>query len=160
MKLTAWIAAAGLALMLTACEAGGPAPHAGPAAAMRTRTQGDQGKVVGSFSRVGGPLGSGGQQPPTVPLSGTLSFNAAHRRTVAVRVGKSGQFSVWLPAGAYRVVRPLTLDPRSTGVGRDARDAMQPAGTRHGRSGADGAHLRRLLCPVIGEDACQAAPMR
>ncbi len=103
MKLTAWIAAAGLALMLTACAAGGPAPHAGLAAAMRTRTQGDQGKVVGSFSRVGGPLGSGGQQPPTVSLSGTLSFNAAHRRAVAVRVGKSGQFSVWLPAGAYRV---------------------------------------------------------
>ncbi len=103
MKFATWVPAAGLALMLTACEAGGPAPHAGPAPAMRTRAPGGEGKAVGSFTRVGGPLGQDGQQPPSVPLSGTLSLSAAHRRTLAVRVGKSGRFTVWLPAGAYRV---------------------------------------------------------
>src|SRR5271165_5309510 len=88
MKLTTWMPALALALMLTSCEASGPAPHAGPTPTMRTRAQGDEGRAVGSFTRVGGPLGAGGQQPPSVPLSGTVSFSAAHRRTVAVRVGK------------------------------------------------------------------------
>jgi hypothetical protein len=103
MKLTAWLQAAGLALMLTACGVSGPALHAGPATAVRTSPQGDDGKVVGTFFRVGGPLRPGGTQPPTVPLSGTVQFSAAHHRTVAVRVGTSGRFSVRLPAGAYHV---------------------------------------------------------
>lgn len=103
MKLPAWMPAAGLAVMLTACAVSGPAPNAGLATPMRRPAQGGDGKVVGTFLRVGGPLGPGGTQPPDVPLSGTVQFTAAHRRTVAVWVGKSGRFSVWLPAGAYRV---------------------------------------------------------
>ncbi|HEY2314715.1 MAG TPA: hypothetical protein VGH96_13950 [Streptosporangiaceae bacterium] len=103
MKLPVWMPAAGLAVMLTACAVSGPAPHAGPATSVRRPAQGGDGKVVGTFVRVGGPLGPGGTQPPDVPLSGTVQFTAAHRGTVAVWVGKSGRFSVWLPAGAYRV---------------------------------------------------------
>jgi hypothetical protein len=127
MKLTTWMAVVALALMLTACEAGAPSPHAGLAATMRTRAQGDEGRVVGSFTRVGGPLGAGGQQPPTVPLSGTVSFSAAHRSTVAVRVGKSGQFSVRLPAGAYRVSgsSPSILEVLASGATRESPCSQQ-----------------------------------
>jgi hypothetical protein len=127
MKLTIWVPAAGFALMLTACAAAGPGPHAGPTGPaphasstgpMRSRAQGDQGEVVGSFMRVGGPLGAGGQQPPSIPLSGTLSFEAAHRRTIAVGIGKSGQFAVWLPAGTYRVSgrSPMLLEQLASGA--------------------------------------------
>ncbi|HSR86329.1 MAG TPA: hypothetical protein VLM11_19295 [Streptosporangiaceae bacterium] len=34
---------------------------------------------------------------------GTLTFSAGHRGVVAVHVGKSGRFSVTLPAGHYLV---------------------------------------------------------
>jgi hypothetical protein len=95
MKVRAWMSAAGLAVLLPACGASGPAPH--PSA------QGGDGQVVGTLVRVGGPLGSGGKQPRTILLMGTVQFSAAHRPTVAVRVGKSGRFSIWLPAATYRV---------------------------------------------------------
>ena len=93
MKLTVPTAAGVLALLLTACGATGHAPHARPA----------DGTVVGTFRRVGGPLGAGGTQPPSIPLMGTLRFTAGHRRAVAVQVGKTGRFSVRLPAGRYVV---------------------------------------------------------
>jgi len=127
MKLTTWMPALALALMLTSCEASGPAPHAGPTPTMRTRAQGDEGRVVGSFTRVGGPLGAGGQQPPSVPLSGTVSFSAAHRRTVAVRVGKSGWFAVSLPAGAYSVSgsSPSLLELLASGATRESPCSQQ-----------------------------------
>ena len=120
MKLTIWIPAAGLALMLTACGGGPRGPHAGPTTGMLTPAQGGNGQVVGTFIRVGGPLGQGGVQPPDVPLSGTVQFSSAHRRTLAVRVGKSGQFSLWLPAGQYQAVgsSPSLSEVLSSGATR------------------------------------------
>lgn len=121
MRLTTWLPAAGLALLPTACGGLDPALHAGRSPAMRTRAYGAEGKVAGAFIRVGGPLGQGGKQPPSVPLSGTLSFSAGHRRTVAVRVGKSGRYSVWLPAGAYQVSgrSPSILEVLASGASRE-----------------------------------------
>ena len=72
----------------------GPAAHARRA---------PDGVVVGRFEREGGPLGPGGTQPPTLPLSGTIWFARAGHRTVTVRAGKSGKFSVRLAPGSYRV---------------------------------------------------------
>ena len=127
MKLTIWIPAAGLALMLTACGGGLRGPHAGPTTGMRTPAQGGNGKVVGTFIRVGGPLGAGGKQPPSIPLSGTLSFSAGHRRAVAVRVGKSGRFSVWLPAGTYDVSgrSPSIIEMLASGATLESQCSQQ-----------------------------------
>jgi hypothetical protein len=61
------------------------------------------GRVTGKFERVGGPIGPGGQQPPVVPLTGTMRFARAGHPTVRVHVGKSGKFSVRLAPGSYRV---------------------------------------------------------
>jgi hypothetical protein len=104
MKPIAWTAGAGLALTLAACGASAPGPQAGPATQQHTSVSGAEGKVVGTFIRVGGPLAQGGVQPPNVPLAGTVQFSSAHRRTVAVRVGKSGRFSLWLPPDQYQAV--------------------------------------------------------
>jgi hypothetical protein len=104
MKPIAWTAGAGLALTLAACGASAPDPQAGSPTQQQTSASGAEGKVVGTFIRVGGPLGQGGVQPPNVPLAGTVQFSSAHRRTVAVRVGKSGRFSLWLPPGQYQAV--------------------------------------------------------
>jgi hypothetical protein len=60
------------------------------------------GRVTGKFERVGGPIEPSGKQP-VVPLSGTMRFARPGHRTVRVRVGKSGRFSVRLVPGAYRV---------------------------------------------------------
>ncbi len=75
--------------------------HGAPVQA-RARYAAD-GRVTGKFERVGGPLGPGGQQPPVVPLTGTMRFARAGHRTVRVHVGKSGKFSVRLAPGSYRV---------------------------------------------------------
>ena len=61
------------------------------------------GRVAGKFERVGGPIGPGGQQPPVVPLSGTMRFARSGHKTVSVRVGKNGEFSARLAPGEYRV---------------------------------------------------------
>jgi hypothetical protein len=116
MKVTAWAPAAGLAVLLAACGASGQAPLA----VMRTATHGDDGQVIGTFDRVGGPLGLGGKQPPTIRLMGTVQFTSAQRGMVAVRVGKSGRFSVWLPAGAYQVSgrSPSIIEVLPTGAQR------------------------------------------
>jgi hypothetical protein len=50
---------------------------------------------------MGGPLGPGGRQPVTRPIPGTVRFTDARHRVVRVRVGRSGTFSVGLPAGTY-----------------------------------------------------------
>jgi hypothetical protein len=97
---------------LAACSAAGTGPlaagHGGGAVhttAYQTATKHgrDDGKVIGDFIREGGPLGPSGQQPKNVPLSGTIMFESRHHRTIDVRVGNSGRFSVWLPARMYSV---------------------------------------------------------
>ncbi len=127
MKLTAWVPATALALLLAACGSTVAAPGAGPT----TATHAGDGRVVGTFMRVGGPIGPDGQQPLSIPLSGTVSFSAAHRRTVAVRVGKSGRFSVWLPAGAYDVVgrSPSIIEVLASGAERESTCAPRVAAT-------------------------------
>ena len=50
-----------------------------------------------------GPIGPDGQQPGERPIAGTVLFRAGPGQAVKVRVGKSGTFSVRLPAGTYRV---------------------------------------------------------
>jgi hypothetical protein len=114
MKLMTPIPAAALTMLLTACatnalgthqevaiSTGASAMHSS-APAMRASTSND-GIVTGTFTRVGGPLLPGGKQPIPVPLTGTVIFSAGHHRTLAVRIGKTGRFSVALPAGTYSV---------------------------------------------------------
>jgi hypothetical protein len=60
------------------------------------------GHVTGKLVMAGGPLGPGGQQPRERPLPGTVTFTAGHR-TVSVKVGTAGTFSVLLPPGRYQV---------------------------------------------------------
>jgi hypothetical protein len=95
MKLMAWVPAVALAATLAACGTSAPT--------VRTETHSDYGTVTGTFMRVGGPLGVGGIQPPSIPLMGTLQFTADHHRSFAVKVGKTGRFAVRLPAGHYVV---------------------------------------------------------
>jgi hypothetical protein len=61
------------------------------------------GRVAGAFEREGGPLGPGGKQPPVVPLSGSILFARPGHRTVRVRAGSKGRFSVRLAPGDYAV---------------------------------------------------------
>ena len=112
MRLAARIPGLGLALALAACTAITSA-HASRA---------DEGRIIGTFIRAGGPLGPGGMQPPDRPLTGTVQFRAAHHPTVAVRVGKSGTFTVWLPAGTYRVSgrSPSILEVLASGATRES----------------------------------------
>jgi hypothetical protein len=99
----------------------------GPGHSDAHAAQGGSGKVVGTFIRVGGPLGAGGKQPPSIPLSGTLSFSAGHRRAVAVQVGKSGRFSVWLPAGTYDVSgrSPSIIEMLASGATLESQCSQQ-----------------------------------
>lgn len=124
MKLMICIPAAALAVTLAACGTG--------AATTRAASASDDGSVTGTFIRVGGPLGIDGTQPRPVPLTGTLLFTAGHRRMAEVHVGKTGRFSVRLPAGSYSVsgrspslsgastVRPCGQPERVTVVARRA----------------------------------------
>lgn len=93
MKLMICIPVAALAATLTACGTGAPTS---PAVAKK-----NAGTVTGTFMRVGGPPGVGGTQPRPVPLTGTVLFTAGHHRKFAVRAGKTGRFTVGLPAGRY-----------------------------------------------------------
>jgi hypothetical protein len=61
------------------------------------------GHLTGRFLMEGGPMGPGGQQPGERPIPGTVTFTAAGRRPVTVKVGPSGSFSKQLPPGSYQV---------------------------------------------------------
>jgi hypothetical protein len=61
------------------------------------------GRVAGTFERVGGPAQPVTGKTLTVPLSGTVAFARSGHETVTVRVGKEGRFSVRLGPGVYRV---------------------------------------------------------
>ncbi len=130
MKLAAWAAIAGLGLMLAGCETGAPIAHTSPATAttapvmhpgspLTTRPpQGDMGTVTGTFVLEGGPIPPDGAPQRPIPLTGTLIFSAGHHRSVAVRVGKSGRFSVGLPAGNYVVTggSPSVMEVLASGA--------------------------------------------
>jgi hypothetical protein len=82
-------------------------------AGLVTQGHSQDGTVTGSFSRVGGPISSDGTQPAEQSLSGTVQFirsrsaRAPAQRgpvvIVTVRVGRSGKFSLRMPAGRYQV---------------------------------------------------------
>jgi hypothetical protein len=103
MKLTFCMPVLALVLTAAACGASSPATRAANTSLARTATPADNGTVSGTFMRVGGPLGVDGTQPRPVPLMGTVLFSASRDRTVAVTVGKTGRFSLRLPAGRYIV---------------------------------------------------------
>ena len=82
-------------LLLSAC-AGTTAPVVAESAVHNTGT------VQGTFEIEGGPMRPDGTQPPVRPLSGVVTFQDRGTK-VSVRVGKTGRFSVRLPAGSYTV---------------------------------------------------------
>jgi hypothetical protein len=118
MKVATPVAAATLGLMLAACGASSPNAGATFPPARRAVAQAEMGTVSGTFMRVGGPLGAGGTQPSPIPLMGTVTFSAHHRRTVAVSVGKTGTFTLTLRPGVYRVVgrSPQLLQELASGA--------------------------------------------
>jgi hypothetical protein len=77
---------------------------AGPGATLTAHSTGPaDGQVLGTFLRVGGPLGPGGTQPQSVPLSGVMRFTRAGHAAITVEVGKTGAFAARLAPGSYRV---------------------------------------------------------
>ncbi len=112
------------ALALSACATSATAQpprhmqHSGgnagrPVAGLVIQEHSQDGTVTGSFSRQGGPISFNGTQPAEQALSGTVQFiRSRSARTpaqrgrvvvVTVRVGRSGNFSLRLPAGRYQV---------------------------------------------------------
>ena len=61
------------------------------------------GQLAGRLLMEGGAIGPGGQQPGRRPIPGTVTVTATGRPRAAVRVGRSGDFSVQLPPGRYQV---------------------------------------------------------
>jgi hypothetical protein len=76
------------------------------------------GVVQGTFVREGGPIGPGGQQPPELRLSGSVAFNGGPGNVIRLRVGKTGAFSLRLPAGTYAVTgrTPSIIEVSNGGV--------------------------------------------
>jgi hypothetical protein len=84
------------ALLLAACTAtAGQVSRAGGRA--------NEGTVAGGLVLEGGPIVPGGQQPGQRPMPGAVTFAAAGRPVVTVKVGRSGTFTVRLQPGRYRV---------------------------------------------------------
>jgi hypothetical protein len=103
------------ALLIIGCTAASAAGHTtGRTLAGTARVTGH---VTGKLLIEGGPIGPGGQQPGERPIPGTVTFTAAGHRPVAVGVGVSGKFSVWLAPGRYRVAgrSPRIITVTSTG---------------------------------------------
>jgi len=87
-------------LLLTSVAAGCASPGGASAGgAVHPAT----GHLAGKLVMEGGPMMPGGEQPGERPMSGTVTFTAAGHRAVTVTVGSSGEFSVPLPPGRYRV---------------------------------------------------------
>jgi len=139
VKQSRWLLGVAVALALVGCatrpQASSQEPSTGKTAAgsaaatasistgqPTTRRTADQGKVVGIFLREGGPLGPGLHQPALEPLWGTVQFTPRHGQAIAVRVGSSGLFAVWLPAGRYVVSgrTSLIVEQLPSGAQRDA----------------------------------------
>lgn len=83
-----------------------------------------QGTVKGRFVREGGPLGPGGQQPATRPISGVVRFIGPSGQVTRVRVGRSGAFTVTLVPGIYRVLgsSPAVVEVSSSATGSKATE--------------------------------------
>jgi hypothetical protein len=62
-----------------------------------------KGIISGVLERVGGPIGSGGQQPTIHPVSGTVTFTSQRHGTFTAQAGSNGQFSMKLPIGSYHL---------------------------------------------------------
>ena len=111
---------------LTACAAESlPAGHGDGTGAGRAHHGGvaqlrpAHGTVKGRFVREGGPLGPGGQQPATRPISGVVQFIGPSGQVRRVKVGRSGAFTVTLVPGKYRVRgrSPAVVEVSSAGTG-------------------------------------------
>jgi hypothetical protein len=78
------------------------------------------GTVTGRLMLEGGPLGPGGQQPGPRSIPGTVKFAGGHHRLITIRTGRSGMFSVQLPAGRYYVSdrSPRLLEVNGEGISR------------------------------------------
>jgi hypothetical protein len=57
------------------------------------------GTVTGTYVMVGGASADSGERP----TPGTVQFASSRHQPVTVRVGRSGTFSIRLPAGTYHV---------------------------------------------------------
>ena len=101
MNLLRAVIGAVAVLILAACAA--RPPHTASQVAGVTGHTSARGMVTGRFLLEGGPIGPHGQQPGERPIAGTVLFRAGPGQAVKVRVGKSGTFSVRLPAGTYHV---------------------------------------------------------
>jgi hypothetical protein len=132
-------------LLLAACVAGqgaghhgGPAGQAGQGTVQSSPPPDHLGTVTGVFHRVGGPLGTGGQQPKVVSLTGRMRFSRPGHPAVSVPVGRSGRFTIQLPPGTYRVtgITPDIVEVRSNGRQLDGRcHGPQDLRVRAGRTG-------------------------
>jgi hypothetical protein len=123
------IAAIAAISTLTACAAQSlAAGHAAGAGAGRAHNGGTaqlrpaQGTVTGRLVREGGPLGPGGQQPATRPISGVIQFISPSGQVTRVKVGRSGAFTVTLVPGTYRVrgSSPAVVEVGSADIGGKA----------------------------------------
>jgi hypothetical protein len=101
MNLLRAVIGAVAVLILAACAAG--SPHTASQHAAVTGHTSARAMITGRFVLEGGPIGPHGQQPGDRPIAGTVLFSAGPGQAVKVRVGKSGTFSVRLPAGTYHV---------------------------------------------------------
>ena len=104
---------AGLMAGCASASAGGPTPSTG--------------HLAGRLVMEGGPLGPGGQQPAVRPIRGTVTFTAAGRAPVTVKVGSSGTFSVLLPPGRYHVSGRSPAIVQADGGDRTEQPCSQPA---------------------------------
>ena len=101
MNLLRAVIGAVAVLILAACVAG--TPHSASQHAAVTGHTSARGMVPGRFLLEGGPISPDGRQPGERPIAGTVLFSAGPGQAVRVRVGKSGTFSIRLPAGTYHV---------------------------------------------------------
>ena len=125
------LASAAAAVLVAACGAGGG--HGQHNLSGRADEHGGgnspgRALVTGTFVRVGGPLGPGGQQPPERPLRGTVQFRSASGHLVTVQVGRTGHFRVYLRPGTYAVTgrSPQILQVSSTGGTATETRCSQP----------------------------------
>jgi hypothetical protein len=124
-RMIGGIAVVAATAAVTACAA--RQAGAGPAGtgSAGTAAQGPEyGTVTGRLVLEGGPLGPGGQQPPTRPLRGLVELIGPSGHIVRVRVGASGSFTVRLVPGTYRVVgrSPAVVEVSSASPGGKGRE--------------------------------------
>lgn len=124
------------ALLLTGCTAASAAViTTGHTVATTARPAGH---VTGRLLIEGGPMGPGGQQPGERPIPGTVTFTRAGHRPVAVGVGSSGKFSVWLVPGRYQVAgrSPDIITVTSSGKDEEQQTCAQASVTVTARHAA------------------------